>query len=97
MPKGSITASDHDEGTTRLFLGTSWREHNAATLAGETHTLNYFTPEALAYFLPSFMLAAIRAPTSGVFDALFNRIRPPKDDSSRPSFQAWWQLLSFDQ
>jgi hypothetical protein len=86
-----------DEGTTETFLGTSWQDHSPKDIEQFTHSLSYFTPAAFAYFLPSFMLAALHLSSPGVLDALLFRLLPPKGNTSRPSFVAWWSLLSIRQ
>jgi len=97
-PLGCVSASCYDdEGTTKVFLGTSWEDHRPENLALFTHSLTYFTPEAFAYFLPAFMLASLCLPSSGIFDGLIFRLAPPKGNVHRPSFVAWWSLLSLRQ
>jgi hypothetical protein len=43
------------------FRGTTWRGHTVAELQQYQSVLPLFTPEALQYFLPAFMLMSLKA------------------------------------
>jgi len=53
-----------------------------------------FTPEAFAYYLPAFMLAALEHDELGIADQVLHALSPPKYNPRRPSFARRWQLLS---
>ncbi|WP_425502927.1 DUF6714 family protein [Pseudomarimonas arenosa] len=86
-----------DEGTESHFVGTHWTDHNATTLQKFASSLLFFTPEAAAHFLPAFLLATLQAPESNLAESTIRFLSPPKGDASRPSFDAWWSLLSRKQ
>jgi len=41
------------------FRGTSWREHSIDELQKQQSALSFFSPEALQYFLPGYMIASL--------------------------------------
>jgi hypothetical protein len=51
-----------DEDITRYFRGTTWRGHDPAKLRAHSSAFTFFTPEAFHYWLPAFMIAAIKSP-----------------------------------
>ena len=97
LSPGAPVTAYVDEDTERQFGGTEWREHDPASIASMTHSLNFFSPPALVHFLPAYLRAALLLPDSGVADALVARLRPPKGDAARPSFLRWWALLDDSQ
>ena len=92
----SVVTSD-DEGTTEHFSGTHWKDHSGDTLANFSSSITFLTPEAFAYFLPAFMIAALDQPFGGIASSLLVRICPPKFDPHRPSYSAWWSRLDRSQ
>lgn len=86
-----------DEGTNDHFYSTYWQDHNMPEIAYFTSSLTYFTPEAFCYFLPSFLLALLDEPNSGFTEVVTEHLCPPKNDPARPSFMAWWSLLTYNQ
>ena len=80
-----------------VFTGSQWWDLHTADLISRTFILHYFTPTAFCYFLPAYLLASIEISASGLTDAIMDRVSPPKNDTSRPSFQEWWGLLSKEQ
>ncbi|BBB68233.1 hypothetical protein UNDYM_3980 [Undibacterium sp. YM2] len=60
---GNISQPTYDdEGVAGYFTGKSWQGHNAAQLRRLTHALTFFTDEAFAYYLSSYMIADIEEP-----------------------------------
>lgn len=92
-----VTSTYDDEGTTVHFAGTHWSDHEPQTLDYYTDSMMFFTPAAKAFFLPAFLLAALTAPRSGAAEAVLCLLTPPKSDVARPSYMAWWSLLSAPQ
>ena len=91
------TPTYDDEGTTEHFCRTHWKDHSGDNLESFTSSITFFTPEAFAFYLPAFMIAALRNPSSGIGSSLVYRLCPPKADLHRPSFLAWWARLSGPQ
>ena len=83
-----------DEGTNDHFYSTYWQDHNMPEIAYFTSSFTYFTPKAFCYFLPSFLLASLDEPNSGFTEVVTEHLCPPKNDTARPSFMAWWSLLT---
>ena len=92
-----ISESRYDEGTTNVFAGTHWRDHSPQQLEFHTFALNVMTPQAFAFFLPAFLLGSLRPDVPGLRDSLITKLCPPKHDVRRPSYFAWWQLLTTGQ
>ena len=86
-----------DEGANENFRGTHWRDHQFSELENLPSCLTFFTPRAFCFFLPSFLLASLEEPTSGFASEVAERLCAPKNDPSRPSFLAWWSLLTREQ
>ncbi len=83
-----------DEGEGQLFFGKDWRELTYEQLELRTFVLLCFTPDAFCYFLPAYLIASVENPDSGLADEVLERLFPPKNDPTRPSFCAWWGKLS---
>lgn len=98
FPAGQVVSveTQDDEGTTEHFLGTRWQEHTPESLQNFT-ALSFFTPEAFCYYLPAYMLAAMKQPRSGIADSLIEYLCPPKNNPKRSSYWVWWSRLSTDQ
>ena len=86
-----------DEGASATFKGRRWREVSSDELRQVTACLNFFTPAAVVAYLPAFIVAALEHPHSGVADCTIAFIKPPKANPFRPSYFAWWSLLSPSQ
>src|SRR5690242_19322323 len=80
-----------DEGTQNHFSGTRWQDHSVRTLENYTFSLECFTPQAFAYYLPAFMLVALEGTAPGVTDSLVRKLCPPKNNPMRPSYMSWWR------
>lgn len=85
-PVGQVISveTQDDEGTTEYFLGTRWQEHTPESLQNFT-ALSFFTPEAFCYYLPAYILAAMKQPSSGIADSLIEYLCPPKKTQSVPA------------
>ena len=57
-----ISLTKQDEGIVAYFRGTPRLGHSATTLRHHVVALSFFTPEALRYWLPAFMLAELDDP-----------------------------------
>ena len=86
-----------DEGEGQLFVGMNWRDLDYEKLELRTFVLHCFTPDAFCYFLPAYLVACTEKPDSGLSDVVLERISPPKNDTTRPSFSEWWEKLSSSQ
>lgn len=86
-----------DEGLEKLFRGRRWSAIPTEDLLVQLVGLSFFTPEAFAYYLPALMSAAVSEPDSNLMGDLCNYLRPPKNDPCRPSYAAWWFLLTPEQ
>lgn len=51
-----------DEGTKAFFGGTDWRSHDVVGLRAHESSLHFFSPAAFRYYLPAFVIAAVRDP-----------------------------------
>ena len=85
------------EGALEMLRGRSWREVNAADADYHSFALVAFSPRGFAYFLPAFMLAALRQESLGVSDRVIDSLSPPKGNAARPSFARRWQCLTQKQ
>ena len=99
FPAGDLISHNpgNDEGTAEYFRGKSWRDIERAALLRRRFALVAFTPAAFAYFLPAFLVASLEAPNLDLLDALTSALRPPKNKPKRPSYWAWWSLLTVPQ
>lgn len=57
-----ISLTEQDEGIAEYFRGTRSLGHAAATLRRHVAALSFFTPQALRYWLPAFMIAELEEP-----------------------------------
>jgi hypothetical protein len=94
-PSSAIFSTAHDEGAANLLEKARWEDIQPGQLRLHSAAVNFLTPPAFAYFLPAFIVASLSEP--GVRDSLLESILPPKADTSRPSFAAWWRPLSVQQ
>jgi len=94
-PSSAIFATDEDEGAAEVLGDARWEDIRPEHLRLHSAAVNFLTPSGFAYFLPAFMIASLSDP--GVRDSLLESILPPKADTSRPSFAAWWRPLSAPQ
>ena len=58
VPAGSLEF----HGIENYFRGTTWRGHSAIDLRCHRAAFSFFTPQAFRYWLPAFMIAAIKDP-----------------------------------
>lgn len=86
-----------DEGASSTFEGRRWQEVDRHELAMITACLWFLTPAAVCAYLPAFLVASLEAPRSRIADATIRFIIPPNGNTRRPSFAAWWSLLSCQQ
>src|SRR5688572_13069151 len=90
-----ISDQPNDEGASDHFAGTHWHDHGFEALDQQTtFALRMFTPQAVAFFLPAFLLAALERPESGLAEGVAGFLVPPKDNPRRASYWSWWSLLS---
>ncbi len=89
-------APENDEGTAEYFKGKHWRDIDRSDLMRRRFALVAFTPAAFAYFLPTYLLACLESDRAPL-DSLLPALTPPKNNPKRPSYWAWWSLLSADQ
>lgn len=96
LPLGQAVAIEtyDDEGARATFEGRRWQDVAASELAMVSASLRFLTPPAVGAYLPAFLLAALADPDSGLADSTVDFVKPPKDNPSRPSYFAWWSLLS---
>jgi hypothetical protein len=94
-PPGPIFETSNAEGAEVVFSNVRWRDLHPDQLRTHSAAVNFLSPSAFAYFLPAFILASLS--DLGVRDSLLSRLLPPKADTSRSSFTAWWNLLSLSQ
>jgi hypothetical protein len=94
-PAGELISTCNDEGASEALSGRSWEHVSPGQLQQHSAAVNFLAPPAFAYYLPAFMLASLS--DAGVRDSLLSKLLPPKADPTRPSFAAWWQLLSGPQ
>jgi hypothetical protein len=95
LPPGPLLETPDAEGAETVFSNVRWPDLRLDQLRAHTAAVTFLSPSAFAYFLPAFILAALSE--VGVRDSLLLRLLPPKADASRPSFTAWWKLLSHPQ
>jgi hypothetical protein len=91
-PPSLLFATANDEGAGEILTKSRWENIRPEQLRMHSAAVSFLTPSAFAYYLPAFMLSSLAEP--GVRDSLLNALVPPKGDVSRPSFTAWWSLLS---
>lgn len=98
-PAGDAVAQapENDEGTAEYFRGKHWRDIDRSDLMRRRFALVAFTPVAFAHFLPAYLLACLESPDRAPLDSLLPALTPPKNNPKRPSYWAWWSLLSADQ
>ena len=89
-------APENDEGTAEYFRGRNWRDVDRSDLMRRRFALVAFTPAAFAYFLPTYLLACLESDHAPL-DSLLPALTPPKNNPKRPSYWAWWSLLSSNQ
>jgi hypothetical protein len=87
----------NDDGTAGFFADKSWQDLTAAHLMEHRSALSFFTPSALAYFLPAFLKAAVETGDVDLVDAVVSTVTPPKNNPKRPSYWRWWTLLTPSQ
>jgi hypothetical protein len=92
LPAGELFATSNDEGASQVFTDVRWEQVDAGQLRQHSAAVNFLAPTAFAYFLPAFILASLS--DAGVRDSLLSKVLPPKADTTRPSFAAWWQRLT---
>jgi hypothetical protein len=87
------TPTYDDEGTTAQFANTRWQDHAEP----DTSALLWFTPAAFRYFLPAYLIASLKDPSSVTAEYTIDHLCPPKNNPRRPSYLARWSLLSKEQ
>lgn len=89
-----------DEGITEYFRGTTWQDHSAVQLRRMSSAISsFFAPEAFHYWLPAFLIAAIREPeelSQGV-DALLFALSPDDPQARRGELAERLSLLTRGQ
>lgn len=79
------------------FRGTTNTSHRAAAIRGVSFALGSFTPAALLYWLPAFLIGCVAEPDEGPLDILEFRFRAP----GTPEDEQWQRTrlpcLSDDQ
>lgn len=78
-----------DEDIVNYFGGTTWRGHSAIDLRAHSSAFTFFTPEALHYWFPAFLIAEIQDPIAA--DVIGDYI-PRSLTDGRPSMR--WSLFS---
>lgn len=67
--------------------GRSWTECDREAIVNNDVNLPFFSPEALAYYLPAFMLVALDEPEGSETDKIVFSLMPPApDDAERTSY-----------
>jgi hypothetical protein len=83
------------------FAGTTWRGHDATDLRCHSAAFSYFTPEAFHYWLPAFMIAAVRDPRSAdvILDNIPSVVAPehPYDWRERDREHDTWRRFTQPQ
>jgi hypothetical protein len=85
------------EGALEALRDRTWTEVSPAEADYHSFALLAFAPAGFAYFLPAFLLAAVRREDLGVSDAVVDCLSPPKGNPTRPSFARRWERLSQNQ
>ena len=94
---------DHDlfqfgsEGALDVFRGRRWLDVADPELDHHSCALRFLSAAGFAHYLPAFMCAALRNPSSGLADAVIGMLTPPGDDPRRPSFAARWSRFDTAQ
>ena len=96
-PRDEELFETDSEGALEAMRGLSWSEIDTALVDYHYFALAAFAPQGFAYFLPAFMLAALRNENLGVADYVVDVLSPPKGNPARPSFARRWQLLTRQQ
>ncbi|MFN9730453.1 MAG: DUF6714 family protein [Pseudomonadota bacterium] len=78
----------------RFFGSRRWETIPLGEVKNWTDEIHEFTTEAVAYFLPAYLLAALREPSGGVASLLSDFLLPPKGGRLRASYGAWWHALT---
>lgn len=80
------------------FRGKRWREIDDSILLDSCPSPFLLSPIAFCYFLPAFMLAALRHPESNLTDSLVNfALLPPKKPEKISTFQERFASLTSAQ
>jgi hypothetical protein len=95
LPTGDLFETAQNEGASELFDNARWEGIQPDQLRNHSAAVGFLAPGAFAYFLPALIIVSLT--DAGVRDSLLQRLLPPKADASRPSFVAWWRLLSQPQ
>lgn len=94
-PTGEIFCTADAEGAEDVFPNRHWSQLDTQELKYHSACINFLNNEGFSHYLPAFMFAAFE--DNGIKDSLILKLYPPKNDLSRPSFAAWWSLLSDQQ
>src|SRR5688572_22039638 len=94
-PPGALFSTNDAEGAEAVFGNARWEKLTAEELRLHSAAITFLSPPGFSYFLPAFMLAALTE--HGIASSLEYRLAPPKNDLTRPSYAAWWRLLSTPQ
>jgi hypothetical protein len=74
-----------DEDIVNYFRGTTWRGHDPVKLRAHSSAFTFFTPEAFHYWLPAFIIAAVKDPEEA--DVIVDYI--PRSVSDGYASQRW--------
>ena len=74
-----------DEDILNYFHGTTWRGHDPVALRAHSSAFTFFTPAAFHYWLPAFMIAAIKNPDEA--DVILDYI--PRSVSNQYARERW--------
>lgn len=93
-PSAAALFEADSEGALEAFAGKLWQDIEPDVAHYHCFALTVFSPTGFAYYLPAFMLGALRMPNTGIVDATIDSLCPPKNNPSRPSFARRWERLS---
>jgi hypothetical protein len=89
-----------DEGITEYFTGTKWLGHSTGKLRARSSAVStFFTPKAFHYWLPAYLVAAVKDPIelSQGIDALLSALSPDSPLATSGEQSERLTLLSTEQ
>jgi hypothetical protein len=92
-----IQAGDDNEinSIKKYFLGRTWKEVDSEVLANDPQCIYFLTPRLVAYYLPSFFIAAETQPSSALEDVIVNYLSINLQDIQ--GFLDYQQLVEVDR
>ncbi len=93
----AYTPHPEEQEARALFRGRHWKDISEAVLLANCPNPFLISAPAFRYYLPAFMITAIRDPDEMLFEAVLQRFTLPKKAGALAYFHAQFEGLSRDQ